>query len=68
MSTGKSPKIPESGPSGPKQSGSGRASTPETGKTPLPQAEGAADPEQDKKKPDPTRFGDWEKNGRCIDF
>jgi len=18
--------------------------------------------------PDPTRFGDWEKNGRCIDF
>lgn len=19
-------------------------------------------------KPDPTRFGDWEKNGRCIDF
>lgn len=20
------------------------------------------------KKPDPTRFGDWEKDGRCIDF
>jgi hypothetical protein len=19
-------------------------------------------------KPDPTRYGDWEKNGRCIDF
>ena len=19
-------------------------------------------------KPDPTRLGDWEKNGRCIDF
>lgn len=19
-------------------------------------------------KPDPTRFGDWEKNGRCVDF
>lgn len=19
-------------------------------------------------KPDPTRFGDWEMNGRCIDF
>ncbi|HKY89430.1 MAG TPA: DUF1674 domain-containing protein [Nevskiaceae bacterium] len=18
--------------------------------------------------PDPTRYGDWEKNGRCIDF
>lgn len=23
-------------------------------------------PEQ--KIPDPTRYGDWEKNGRCIDF
>jgi hypothetical protein len=20
------------------------------------------------KGPEPTRFGDWEKNGRCIDF
>jgi hypothetical protein len=20
------------------------------------------------KGPDPTRFGDWERNGRCIDF
>ena len=19
-------------------------------------------------KPDPTRFGDWEKNGKCFDF
>jgi len=25
--------------------------------------------EDNRKKPtDPTRFGDWEKNGRCIDF
>ena len=23
---------------------------------------------QETKKPDPTRFGDWEKNGRCVDF
>ena len=22
----------------------------------------------DKKRLDPTRYGDWEKNGRCIDF
>lgn len=22
----------------------------------------------EKKKPDPTRYGDWVKNGRCIDF
>ena len=21
-----------------------------------------------KKRPDPTRYGDWEKDGRCIDF
>ena len=21
-----------------------------------------------RKIPDPTRYGDWEKNGRCIDF
>ncbi|OOG38212.1 DUF1674 domain-containing protein [Rhodanobacter sp. C05] len=30
-------------------------------------------PDQDKvpgerPAPDPTRYGDWEKNGRCIDF
>jgi hypothetical protein len=23
---------------------------------------------EDPSRPDPTRFGDWEKNGRCIDF
>ncbi|MBT3506549.1 MAG: DUF1674 domain-containing protein, partial [Methylococcales bacterium] len=23
---------------------------------------------ESKKTTDPTRFGDWEKNGRCIDF
>jgi hypothetical protein len=22
----------------------------------------------DRPAPDPTRYGDWEKNGRCIDF
>ncbi len=21
-----------------------------------------------RKGPDPTRYGDWEKNGRCVDF
>jgi hypothetical protein len=21
-----------------------------------------------RKGPDPTRFGDWEKDGRCVDF
>jgi hypothetical protein len=46
-------------------------------------AESPADPEPDaapglpeerpreiggREGPEPTRFGDWEKNGRCIDF
>ncbi len=41
-------------------------------------AEPPATPEQKPQKPkeiggrkdgtDPTRYGDWEKNGRCIDF
>jgi len=44
----------------------------------LPEAEVVAENEHtgDKNKreiggrdgPDPTRYGDWEKNGRCIDF
>jgi shikimate dehydrogenase len=32
-----------------------------SGNTPLPQAGGPPGP-------DPTRYGDWEKSGRCIDF
>ncbi len=27
-----------------------------------------AAPEEKAKPLDPTRYGDWEKNGRCIDF
>jgi hypothetical protein len=27
-----------------------------------------ADAKPRKPEPDPTRYGDWEKNGRCIDF
>ncbi|HEX5306658.1 MAG TPA: DUF1674 domain-containing protein [Dyella sp.] len=23
---------------------------------------------EERPAPDPTRYGDWEKNGRCIDF
>ncbi|HEX7111766.1 MAG TPA: DUF1674 domain-containing protein [Mizugakiibacter sp.] len=33
---------------------------------PVPAA--APDAEQSRPRPDPTRYGDWEKNGRCIDF
>jgi hypothetical protein len=25
-------------------------------------------PQVERPAPDPTRYGDWEKNGRCIDF
>ncbi len=34
-----------------------------TGKDPQPRREIGG-----RKGPDPTRFGDWEKAGRCIDF
>jgi hypothetical protein len=34
----------------------------ETPKTRVPREIGGRD------GPEPTRFGDWEKNGRCIDF
>lgn len=47
----------------------------EAGRTPTdpaPPKERAADtaarPAAASDRPDPTRFGDWEKNGRCIDF
>jgi hypothetical protein len=33
-----------------------------TARTPLPKEIGGRD------GPEPTRYGDWEKNGRCIDF
>lgn len=40
-----------------------------TGNDPSPDAASATDsPAAKPKRPDPTRFGDWEKNGRCIDF
>ena len=53
-------------------------STPEPvpGQAPVPEQEPAsATPETQTAReiggrdgPDPTRYGDWEKNGRCIDF
>ncbi|MFZ7096240.1 DUF1674 domain-containing protein [Luteimonas dalianensis] len=45
--------------------------------TPAPEQSGPGSPEQEpprqkeiggREGPDPTRYGDWEKNGRCIDF
>lgn len=37
---------------------------------PLPADEAPAPPREigGRDGPDPTRYGDWEKNGRCIDF
>lgn len=46
----------------------------ESEQAPLPGGTGTeAKPHQPKeiggpKGPEPTRYGDWEKNGRCIDF
>ena len=39
-----------------------QAATPATDPTPRPVEIGGRD------GPEPTRYGDWEKNGRCIDF
>ncbi len=51
------------------------ASPPQTGQDGAPDpalqpaAEGGAAVEVGGREgPDPTRYGDWEKNGRCIDF
>ncbi len=47
---------------------------PDSGKPAETDTPATADPGQrpkeigGRKGPDPTRFGDWEKNGRCIDF
>jgi hypothetical protein len=47
---------------------------PETPTTPRAEPEGEATANKESGEiggrggPDPTRYGDWEKNGRCIDF
>lgn len=33
-----------------------------------PEADPATTPAPEASDPDPTRFGDWEKKGRCVDF
>jgi hypothetical protein len=42
--------------------GAGTAELPEAPTAPEPREIGGRD------GPEPTRYGDWEKNGRCIDF
>lgn len=39
-----------------------------TEQVPAPAAPDDAGKVQERAAPDPTRYGDWEKNGRCIDF
>ncbi len=34
----------------------------------LPARPAPVDPAALRPAPDPTRYGDWERNGRCIDF
>lgn len=36
--------------------------------TPAPDKTNPASEVGGREGPDPTRYGDWEKNGRCIDF
>lgn len=43
------------------------ATTPGTGAAPE-TGSPAVEEKGGRKGPEPTRYGDWEKNGRCIDF
>jgi len=36
--------------------------------TPVPEGKEEGKVPAERPAPDPTRYGDWEKNGRCIDF
>lgn len=49
-----------------KPAGSPEPAKPERAVTPVSPAQGKEPGER--AAPDPTRYGDWEKNGRCIDF
>lgn len=48
----------------------GRQPAAESGSEPDREQEGTERPREigGRKGPEPTRYGDWEKNGRCIDF
>lgn len=52
------------------RSDQGRQPAEETGSEPGAEQEGTERPREigGRKGPEPTRYGDWEKNGRCIDF
>lgn len=59
----------ESKPGDGKETGPEPKPTPATGQPETPEAGDAATAEVGGPPgPDPTRFGDWERGGRCIDF
>jgi hypothetical protein len=55
-------------PSDPKNSAPEAKSPPVADSKPLPAAPARKPEIGGPKGPDPTRYGDWEKGGRCIDF
>jgi hypothetical protein len=53
---------------GRRRKGQGRAAVPPPKAPSLPPAQAGSKEIGGRKGPDPTRYGDWEKKGRCIDF
>ena len=60
--------MTETVPKDPKPQPAEADETAATDESPEAQASPAAREIGGRKGPDPTRYGDWEKNGRCIDF
>ncbi|MEQ8667418.1 MAG: DUF1674 domain-containing protein [Rhodospirillales bacterium] len=52
----------------PVKAGSGPAATPVPDSQDDAATKASKGPAGEPERPDPTRYGDWEKNGRCIDF
>jgi len=55
----------------PASSASSPADVRSSAEYPTPEANATVKPEPEvggPKGPEPTRFGDWERNGRCVDF
>ena len=53
---------------GGRRKGQGGAAVPPPKAPSLPPAQAGRKEIGGRKGPDPTRYGDWEKKGRCIDF
>ncbi len=51
-----------------RRKGQGRAAVPARKAPSLPPAQAGRKEIGGRKGPDPTRYGDWEQKGRCIDF